>query len=264
MSLINVSIVNASSVLTDSDVQPVVDALQKQVDNDFGPAWGVAAKLNFVPQGSSPPAGSWWLLILDDSDQAGALGYHDLTSEGLPLGKVFAATDLKFGSNWTVTASHELLEMLADPNVNLTVFIQSDSAAGRLYAYEVCDACENDQLGYMVGDVLVSDFVYPSWFEDFRPPNSTQFDQGQHITQPLQLLAGGYIGVFDVSSGSGWHQVTARKEDLRIEMRGNVGSRRERRRTPREQWLRSRSHAEITKNAAEFRARVRKAASRTA
>lgn len=261
MSVINISVINGSSVLTDSDVQPVVDALQKQVDNDFGPAWGVDAKLSFVPQGGSPPAGSWWLLILDDSDQADALGYHDLTSEGLPLGKVFAATDLKFGTNWTVTASHELLEMLADPNINLTVFAQSDSAAGRLYAYEVCDACENDQFGYLIGNVLVSDFVYPAWFEDFRPASSTQFDQGQRITQPLQLLAGGYIGVFDISSGSGWQQVTARKEDLRTEMRGNVGSRRERRRTRREQWLRSRPHAEIAKKALEYRARLRKAAS---
>lgn len=264
MALINISVMNASTVLQDSDVQPVVDALQKQVDNDFGPAWGVEASLNFVPQGGSPAAGSWQLVILDDSDQAGALGYHDLTSEGLPLGKVFAASDLKFGTNWTVTASHELLEMLGDPNINLTVFIQSDLATGRLYAYEVCDACENDQFGYMIGSVLVSDFVYPAWFEDFRPANSTQFDQGQHITQPLQLLVGGYIGTFDVTSGSGWQQLTARKEDLRIEMRGNVGSRRERRRTPREQWLKSRPHAEITKNAAEYRARIRRAASKAA
>ncbi|PYT96210.1 MAG: hypothetical protein DMG38_24650 [Acidobacteria bacterium] len=128
MSVLNISVIKASTVLTDNDVHPVVDALQKQVDNDFGPAWGVDAKLNFVPQGGAPPAGSWWLLMLDDSDQAGALGYHDLTSKGLPLGKVFAATDLKFGANWRVTTSHELLEMLADPNINLTVFIQSDSA----------------------------------------------------------------------------------------------------------------------------------------
>lgn len=203
-------------------------------------------------------------MILDDSDQAGALGYHDLTREGLPLGKVFAATDLKFRTNWAVTASHELLEMLGDPNINLNVFIQSNSATGRLYAYEVCDACESDQFGYNIGNVLVSDFVYPTWFEDFRPANSTQFDQGQHITQPFQLLAGGYIGMFDVTSGSGWQQLTARKEDLRIEMRGNVGSRRERRRTPCEQWLRSCPHPEITKNAAEYRARMRKAASKAA
>jgi len=112
--------------------------------------------------------------------------------------------------------------------------------------------------------VLVSFFEYPAWFVDFRPANSTQFDQGQHIKRPLQLLAGGYIGMFDVTSGSGWQQLTARKEDLRIEMRGNVGSRRERRRTPREQWLRSRLHAEITRNGAEYRARVRKATSKAA
>jgi hypothetical protein len=264
MSAIHVAITNASTVLTDNDVQPVVDALQRQVDNDFGPAWGIDAKLEFVPQGSPPPAGRWLLVILDDADQAGALGYHDLTSEGLPLGKVFAATDLKYGSSWTVTASHELLEMLVDPNINLTVFVQTDSTAGRLYAYEVCDACEDDRLGYKIGDVLVSDFVYPAWFEDFRAANSAQFDQALQIKEPLQLLAGGYIGVFDVGSGSGWQQITARRQDVRIQVRGNVGSRRERRRTPRNQWLNSRSHAEITKNSVQYRSRLMKTSSRAA
>jgi hypothetical protein len=42
------------------------------------------------------------------------VGYHDLTNEGLPLGKVFAGSDMVNGYNWTVTASHELLEMLID------------------------------------------------------------------------------------------------------------------------------------------------------
>ena len=36
-----------------------------------------------------------------------------------------------------------------------------------LYAYEVCDACEADQFGYDIDGVLVSDFVFPSWFESF-------------------------------------------------------------------------------------------------
>ena len=46
---------------------------------------------------------------------------------------------------WTVTFSHrELLEMLADPNINLCAF---DEDARRLYAYEVCDAVEADALG---------------------------------------------------------------------------------------------------------------------
>jgi hypothetical protein len=112
-------VINESTVLADTDVVPVVAALQKQVTNDFGPVWGTATQLSILPKGNQPPSGSWWLVLLDDSDQANALGYHDLTAEGLPIGKVFAASDLKAGTSWTVTASHELLEMLGDPNKDL-------------------------------------------------------------------------------------------------------------------------------------------------
>jgi hypothetical protein len=122
---IQISVINESTVLTDAEVTPVVSALQKQVTNDFGPVWGTAAQLTIIPKGTQPPTGSWWLVMLDDSDQANALGYHDLTTEGLPIGKVFVASDLKAGTSWTVTASHELLEMLGDPNINLTVFVQN-------------------------------------------------------------------------------------------------------------------------------------------
>jgi hypothetical protein len=252
---IPISVINASTVVKDDEVRPVVDALQQQVTHDFFPAWGVNAQLTFIPTGTTPPADSWWLSILDDSDQAGALGYHDITPAGLPLGKVFAATDLKFGTQWSVTASHELLEMLADPNINLTVFVQNDQTTGILYAYEVCDACEADQFSYKIGNVSVSDFVFPSWFESFRAKDSTQFDQTKQIQSPLQLLTGGYIGVFDVNSGSGWQQQTAQKH-ANILSRGNVGSRRERRRTPRDQWITSQSHKEITTRAQEYRRRV--------
>jgi hypothetical protein len=121
MANIQVSVINASTVLTDSDVQAVVPALQTQVHRDFAPAWGVDADLTFVGSGATPPSGTWWLSILDNSDQAGALGYHDLTPDGLPLGKVFAGSDLQLGFKWTVTASHELLEMLGDPDIDLSM-----------------------------------------------------------------------------------------------------------------------------------------------
>src|SRR5213594_2301364 len=144
MPTIKVAVINASTVLKDADAGKAVPALQAQIHNDFAPAWGVDADLVFIPKGSEPPAGAWWLAILDNSDQAGALGYHDLTDEGLPLGKVFAASDITYGYEWTVTASHELLEMLADPDINLTVFVQSDATRGLIYMHEVCDACEAD------------------------------------------------------------------------------------------------------------------------
>ena len=123
--IIQISVINESTVLTDNQITELVPALQKQVTDDFCPVWGTNAELKIIAKGTPPPSGSWWLVLLDDSDQANALGYHDMTTEGLPIGKVFAGSDLKAGTSWTVTASHELLEMLGDPNINLTVFAQN-------------------------------------------------------------------------------------------------------------------------------------------
>ena len=249
---VQISVINESTVLTDSEVIPVVAALQQQVTNDFRPAWGTDAELKMVSKGTQPVSGSWWLVILDDSDQAGALGYHDLTPDGLPIGKVFAASDLKAGTSWTVTASHELLEMLADPDINLTVFVQNAETTGTVYAYEVCDACEDDSFGYQIENILVSDFVFPAWFEGFRAEGSTQFDRMGQIPKPLQLLKGGYIGIFNVNQGSGWQQQTLEKRPLNMRQRGNVGTRRERRNVPRDQWLVSLPQRKIVSNAQQY------------
>src|SRR5205807_2681637 len=249
MANIRVAVINASTVLTDEQVQAAVPALQTQVRRDFAPAWGIDADLSFVPCNAIPDPGLWWLTVLDDSDQAGALGYHDITDEGLPLGKVFAKADLRYGSRWTVTASHELLEMLADPEVNLTVFVQQSDQGGRLYAYEVCDACEADELGYAIDGTLVSDFVYPAWFEPSRDPGSAKFDYANKVQAPFELLPGGYIGVFDVTAGVGWQQITAQGSAPKYRMRPQVGSRRERRRTLRDQWLRSLARGQPSKGA---------------
>ena len=250
---IPISVINESTVLADADVAPVVAALQQQVTNDFGPVWGTAAELTIVPKGNQPAAGSWWLVLLDDSDQANALGYHDLTTEGLPIGKVFAASDLKAGTSWTVTASHELLEMLGDPNINLTVFVQNTNTAGILYAYEVCDACEDDSLGYQIDNILLSDFVYPSWFESFRAEGSTQFDRMKKINTPFQLLVNGYIGTFNVTAGTGWQQQTSDKRSATVLHRGAVGTRRERRTIPHDQWIYSLPQRKIVGNAQKYR-----------
>jgi hypothetical protein len=242
MADITISVINASTVVNDAEVETVTRALQQQVSRDFAPIWGVDATLRFTGKGAKPTPGSWWLTILDNTDQAGALGYHDLTSEGLPIGKVFAGTDKQYGLSWSGTASHELLELLGDPDINLTVFVQPDDNTGTLYAYEVCDACEDDGFAYEIDGVKVSDFVYPAYFESFRKPRSAQFDHQGHLTAPVpSLLGGGYLSSFSVGGGTGWHQITAaRPGGGRIDrafIRNRVSSRRERRRLPRNQWV---------------------------
>ena len=240
---VTVSIFNDSTLLADADVERAAAALQRQVSEHFAPAWGVGATLSFVPKGQAPTPGSWWLVVLDSADQAGVLGYHDATPDGLPMGKVFAKTDLDNHLSWSVTLSHELLEMLADPGVNLASFIQDSPKTGKLYAYEVCDPVEDDQFGYAVDGVSVSNFVLPAYFEPHAKATAGQFDFGGHLTAPAPaLLSGGHIGQFDVGQTAGWTQLSAATEGqphrghLRIPV---PGGRTERRRRPRTQWVMS-------------------------
>ena len=210
-----VAVVNHSTVVSDTEVAGAVEALQQQVTNHFEPHWNAGASLIVVDSTAAGhalrlrasevvqqlPAGAWLLAILDDSDQASALGYHELDPKDIPIGRVFARSDMADGLSWTVTASHELLEMLGDPYVNLSVQIRADGTA---VAYETADAVEADEFAYTIAGVLVSDFVYPEWF---IAGSAGPWDHGEHCTAPLQLLRGGYIGVW--TPGKGWSQATA-------------------------------------------------------
>lgn len=238
---------NLATVVTDADVTNSLPSFQKQVSHDFAALWGIDAQLQFAGKGDKVPIDAYLLGVFDDADQAGALGYHDLARNGQPLGKVFAKTTQTFGGLWTVTFSHELLEIIVDPNINLAAF---DEDAGRAYMYEVCDAVEADNLGYAIDGVTVSDFVLPGWFEPMHVGKHEKFAFKSKVDGPFKLLPGGYIGYYDLAKG-GWFQLTAREEvDARKltiaasgtfahDARPRVGSRRERRRTPKTQWLRS-------------------------
>lgn len=220
--MIQVAITNESTKMADADVQKVCAALQRQVSGDFAPLWNVDATVQFFPKGKQPKDW-WWLVLLDTSDQAGALGYHDVTNAGLPLGKAFVGSDIQYGYSPSVTVSHELLEMLGDPQIN-RVFQMGSQQFG---AYEACDACEADQYGYTIDGVQVSDFVTPEWFGDFSGKGVT-FDFKKHVKKPMALLPGGYIGIW--TPGAGWTQKTAEGEAPHVHARARVGSRRERRR----------------------------------
>lgn len=190
-----VMIVNHSTVVQPLDCAAAIGALQHQVSYDFQPYWGQGAHL-YTPATSTSPMAT--IAILDDSDQAGALGYHDwTTTDGYPLAKVFARTDQQYGLSWTVTASHELLEMLADPYVHDG---SQDDITARWYAREVCDPIEADALGYTYNNVLLSDFITPMWFHSGA---KAPYDFKNHLTAPMSLASKGYMSYWD---NTGWHQ----------------------------------------------------------
>lgn len=200
-----ITIKNFSTVCSDAEVRAWVAALCVQVSRDFSPAWGIDARLRFAATTEKLLPNEWLLGIYDDADQAGALGYHDVQANGTPLGKVFAKTTLEDGGLVSVTTSHELLEMLVDPEIN---GCSLDEALGRIWATEVCDAVEADGLGYPINGVLVSDFVLPNFFT--RNATGAPLSFGGHVTRPFSLAPGGYLSYLDLGNeAAGWQQIFA-------------------------------------------------------
>src|SRR5213595_1248925 len=112
------------------DFGRLITVLQKFVDQYFVPVWGTPARL---VRTTGFRKGAWALAFLDRADVANALGYHDLTPDGLPLSKVFVQTTLAVKQKVSVTACHELAEMLVDPAINL-----APAGAGYVvYAYDI-------------------------------------------------------------------------------------------------------------------------------
>lgn len=188
-------IVNRSSHpgLTGEIMRAITHALARQAAEHVGPLWRlVPPALSYEPDGHVPEGASS-LVLFDNADQAGALGYHDRDPHGVPYGKVFVETILANGGDLStsrnsvsVTLSHELLEMLGDEDVNVWV----DAEDGFEFARELCDAVEAD--AYELDGVMVSNFVLPTFFDPSAPHNSTRFDYLGRLGAPFSMLPGGY------------------------------------------------------------------------
>lgn len=228
---------NLSTVISEASLAAALPAFQRQVTEHFGPSWGTDAHLIYATKDATLPVGSWLLGVFDNADQAGALGYHDITSRGDPLGKVFAKTTKDDGGLWTVTFSHELLEMIGDPGINLCALDESQS---RIYAYEACDAVEADELGYAIDGIRVSDFVLPSFFEAGTTTGVPR-DFCGHVNDCFELAPGGYLSYLDFKTAKGWQQVFAERPlTAHSQQRAHGLSRAPRRGVPHSERRRSR------------------------
>jgi hypothetical protein len=221
--MIQIAVLNESTAIADADVQAMIPAFSTQWNRDLRPVWGLdEVNFTFVPAGQTPAAGTWWVVFLDDSDQAGALAYHDLTNEGLPISKVFVKTLLADKASVSVGATHEICEMAVDPWLNSAY---QDPSTGIFWAGEVSDPVESDQYGYQINGVLVTDFITPNWFNHQHEQGPIDFQNAGNT--PFQVLPGGYAQKFDPNSG--WQQVTGSAARRTRRAHAPVGSRRERR-----------------------------------
>jgi hypothetical protein len=199
-----IACINRATVDMGVDFAKLISALQKYVDKHLFPVWATPAKL---VETIRPRNRAWTMIFLDTAEDARKLhldpqkifgkeakdiaAFHHF--KGLPVALVFVETVLAEKSRLmscdkvSLAASHELAEMLVDPGNNLWC----DVHKGKLYAFEVCDAVEKAH--FPVDGLAMSDFVYPTFFQAFRKPRSTQFDHMKRVTRPFQILAGGYM-----------------------------------------------------------------------
>lgn len=179
--------INHSTVVTDAQVKAWCAAVDTQVSRDAAPAWGIkAVPVRFLSAASHAPAGAWVVVVMDDADQAGALGYHSTDRYGRVYGRVFAKTCLTYGIVPSSTFSHEVLEIVGDPGVDMW----ADTGQGYQVPRELCDAVEGG--GYGIGGVMVSDFLYPAWFGRSNHVPSGAFSYLETLTAAFTLDVGGY------------------------------------------------------------------------
>jgi hypothetical protein len=191
---------NQATAPLGTDFGKLLEALQEYVDAHVAPIWGTPCRM---VESTGFVKGSWAMQFLDESDEQGALAYHDLTPDGFPLAKVFVKTILDNGETVSSAASHELVEMLVDPGINL---LSTGPDAKAAYAYESADPVE--EVSFDVRGLPMSDFVYPSYFEAFHTAGSTRFDHEGQVTKPFQILRGGYQIVF---KNGKWTQIFGSK-----------------------------------------------------
>lgn len=225
-----IAIVNACTKtpeLTSKTLSAILRALRTQLGTTYpkacetAPRTVVLAKsLGDVKSDAVP------LVLLDDSDTAGALGYHDVTPDGRPYGRAFTRPTLDHGGSLvtgpnsvSVTISHEAIEIDGNAYANRWV-----DGPGAEYAAEECDPVEGDS--YDSGGVALSNFVLPPYFSAVQ---GAAYDFLGRLVEPFSMTMGGYLIVR--SPGHNVHTVqlhfgSAMPEWKRAEKRASLHVRR--------------------------------------
>jgi hypothetical protein len=227
MGVFHIAIINQSDNLSPEDIEKATAAVQKQVTVDFTPVWDITAVVSAFSSLASMPNGYWPVVIRDEIgiNQPGA----HVSGDGQ---KPFALV-LFTGHKWTITLSHEVLELLVDPfgTTRRTGPSPRDGEGDVEFLAEICDPCQSNECAYLVnGDQFVSDFVFPSYYNGF---GMGKYSQMGSVTSPREVLSQGYVTwhnlakdewwqAFDNGSGTQFRQLDPDLLQADIHLRGAV------------------------------------------
>jgi hypothetical protein len=198
-----VALVSQSAQIPSGDVLKVSAALQKQATRDLAPIWEVSATVDPFDKLEDVPPGYWPMIVMDDIGVPGAAGVHE-DKDGQPFALITAGNL----DTWALTASHEAIEMLVDPQGNRVVSGDSPmEGQGRVsFLVEPCDPSEAADFGYSSNGIFVSDFYTPHFFDPVVAAGVRYSFTGA-IKEPHQVLKGGYLSWKDPVSDHWWQEI---------------------------------------------------------
>lgn len=229
-----ISLINRTSI-SDQEVQRVIRAINRQINEDFAPHWNIHATLKL--EGALPGQinidsvanlrGNAILYLIDDFDRDDPFGFHNLSNRGIPFGVVFTELARELGEEWSTTLSHEALELVADAEVNrLAMGPHPDDPNRQVYHwYEMCDAVQSET--YDIDGVKVSNFVLPLYFtnnEEIGGRNDFLGTvQNGKTLKSFGINPGGYVGFYDPQLGKHDQRFGNNLAKKRSEIKGQFG-----------------------------------------
>jgi hypothetical protein len=195
----HLAVVSESKSVKLADLVPPAAALQIQITRDFAPVWRRPATIAAFDKLTDVPLDHWPMIVRDDIPYR-AQGIH-LDKDGAPFSLIL------YGTGWSLTTSHEALEMLGDPLGNRMKSAPSiKPGQGRVrYLVEVCDPSEADAYAYEINGVTVSDFYLPSYFDTAKTAGRRYSFTGA-VADPRTVLQGGYVSWQEPATGHWWQQ----------------------------------------------------------
>jgi hypothetical protein len=228
-----ISIVNhTDGKLTDAQVQNAVRAINTQIAHDYKPYWHIHAELRLEgsigddPDDKALPElrGDAIIYLWNDTNVDDALGFHETNASGAPFGFVFTELSHQIGEPWSVTLSHEALELIGDPEANLLVAgpHPADPKKEVFHWYEMCDAVQDES--YKIDGIDVSNFLLPLYFtSDMELGGRNDFlgaRRGRKALNSFGIAPGGYIGFYNPETRE--HETYALHADERAKERARI------------------------------------------
>jgi hypothetical protein len=224
MSGMRISVINhTNGNVTNKRLIEVIRSINRQILEDFEPYWGMGATLRLEGRSEKEPDPMHpidmrgdaiiyvWERAKEDSSKSleeearEAVGYHDQNFMGIPHGFVFIDVSKRLKQDWSVALSHEALEMIADPELNLLVQGPHPEDPKNpdkfvFHFYEVCDAVSAES--YEIDGIKVSNFVLPLYFTggdeyDGRNDLLGTVYNGTTSLKSFGVNPGGYISYID-------------------------------------------------------------------